>query len=241
VWYTQELEPSLVTSYNDEIGAGEKGGSMMPRELLTARGHSSRERILTQAAQLVYEKGVQGTSLDDICAAASVSKSQLYHYFTNKEDLVLAIIERQTSMVLAGQQPFLDHLDSWENLERWGTFLVASLEKRQCVGGCPVGSLASELADHNEASRVALVSSFDQWERYLIEGLTSMQEHGELRRDADQTELAVAVMASLQGGLLLSQTRKTTRPLQIALHAAFTYIRSFVLQNMVLSSHESKT
>jgi TetR/AcrR family transcriptional repressor of nem operon len=212
------------------IGAGEKGGSMMPRELLTARGHSSRERILTQAAQLVYEKGVQGTSLDDICAAASVSKSQLYHYFTNKEDLVLAIIERQTSMVLAGQQSFLDHLDSWENLERWGTFLVASLEKRQCIGGCPVGSLASELADHNEASRVALVSSFDQWERYLIVGLTSLQERGELRRDTDPAELAVAVMASLQGGLLLSQTCKTTRPLQIALHAAFMYVRSFAFQ-----------
>ena len=199
----------------------------MPRELLTPRGHSSRERILTQAAQLVYEKGVQGTSLDDIRAAASVSKSQLYHYFTNKEDLVLAIIERQTSMVLAGQQPFLDHLDSWENLERWGAFLVASQEKRQCVGGCPVGSLASELADHGEAGRVALVSSFDQWERYLIEGLTSLQERGELRRDADPAELAVAVMTSLQGGLLLSKTCKTTQPLQVALRAAFSYVRSF--------------
>lgn len=199
----------------------------MPRELLTPRGHSSRERILTQAAQLVYEKGVQGTSLDDIRAAASVSKSQLYHYFTNKDDLVLAIIERQTSIVLDGQQPFLAHLDSWENLEHWGTFLVASLEERQCVGGCPVGSLASELADHHEASRVALVSSFDQWEGYLIEGLASMQERGDLRRDADPVELAVAVMTSLQGGLLLSQTRKMTRPLHIALRAAFSYVRSF--------------
>ena len=199
----------------------------MPRELLTPRGHSSRERILTQATQLVYEKGVQGTSLDDIRAAASVSKSQLYHYFTNKEDLVLAVIKRQTSMVLDGQQPLLDHLDSWENLERWGEFLVADKEKRHCVGGCPVGSLASELADHDEASRVALVSSFDQWEGYLIEGLTAMQERGELRKDANPAELAVAVMTSLQGGLLLAKTCKTTQPLQIALRTAFSYVRSF--------------
>lgn len=199
----------------------------MPRELLTSRGHSSRERILTQAARLVYEKGVQGTSLDDIRMAASVSKSQLYHYFTNKEDLVLAIIERQTSMVLDGQQPFLAHLDSWENLERWVTFLIAAQEKSQCVGGCPVGSLASELADHDEASRVALVSSFDRWEGYLVAGLTAMQERGELRKDADPAELAVAVMTSLQGGRLLSQTRKTVQPLQIALHAALSYVRSF--------------
>ncbi len=199
----------------------------MPREFLTPRGYSSRERILTQAARLVYEKGVQGTTLDDICAATAVSKSQLYHYFANKEDLVLAIIERQTSMVLAGQQPLLDHLDSWENLERWGAFLVASTEKQQCIGGCPVGSLASELADHDEASRVALVSSFDQWEGYLIEGLTAMQTRGELRKDADPAELAVAVMTSLQGGLLLAKTCKTTQPLQIALRTAFSYVRSF--------------
>ena len=44
----------------------------MPREFLTPRGYSSRERILTQAARLVYEKGVQGTSLDDIRAATAV-------------------------------------------------------------------------------------------------------------------------------------------------------------------------
>ena len=192
----------------------------MLNELLTARGRSSRERILAQAAQLVGEKGVKSTSLDDICDAASVSKSQLYHYFANKDDLVLAIIGQQTSTILAAQQPLLNHLDSWENLERWGAFLVDFQAKRQCVGGCPVGSLASELADKSEASRVALVDSFDQWERYLSEGLTRMQARGELRTEADPAELAVAVMTSLQGGLLLSQTRKTTQPLQIALRAA---------------------
>ena len=74
---------------------------------------------------------------------------------------------------------------------------------------------------------MALVSSFDQWEGYLIEGLTAMQTRGELRKDADPAELAVAVMTSLQGGLLLAKTRKTTQPLQIALRTAFSYVRSF--------------
>lgn len=199
----------------------------MPRELLTTRGYTSRERILTQAAQLVHKKGVQSTSLDDICAAASVSKSQLYHYFTNKEDLVLAIIERLTNTVLIGQQPLLEHLDSWENLELWSTLLISIQEGSQCVGGCPIGSLASELSDQDEVARVALVSSFDRWEGYLREGLTRMQQQGDLRTDADPCELAVAMMTSLQGGLLLTQMRKTTQPLRIALHTALTYARSF--------------
>jgi TetR/AcrR family transcriptional repressor of nem operon len=199
----------------------------MPNEFLTARGRSSRERILAQAARLVGEKGVQNASLEDICVAASVSKSQLYHYFTNKEELVLAIIGRQTNDVLAAQHPLLDQLDSWENLERWGASLIALQEERHCAGGCPIGSLAGALADQDETARLVLVHSFDQWEQYLVQGFARMQERGELRANADPTDLAVAVMTSLQGGLLLTQTRKTTRPLQIALHTAFTYVRSF--------------
>lgn len=199
----------------------------MPNEFLTARGRSSRERILAQAARLVGEKGVQNTSLEDICVAASVSKGQLYHYFTNKEDLFLAIIERQTNAVLAAQHPWLDQLDSWENLERWSASLLAQQEERQCAGGCPIGSLASALVDQDEAARVMLVHSFDQWEHYLVQGFTRMQERGELRADANPSDLADAVMTSLQGGFLLSQTRRTTRPLQIAFQTAFTYVRSF--------------
>jgi len=199
----------------------------MSNEPSTPRGRDSRERIIAQSAQLIGEKGVHGTSLDDIRAAASVSKSQLYHYFTNKEDLIMAVIERQTTLVLDAQQPLLDHLDNWENLERWREAIIALQEERQCVGGCPIGSLASELADQDEAARILLAHSFDQWERYLLQGFTRMQERGDLRADADPAELAVAVMTSLQGGLLLTQTRKSTQPLRIALHTAFTYLRSF--------------
>jgi TetR/AcrR family transcriptional repressor of nem operon len=193
----------------------------------TSRGRSSRERILSHAAQLIGEQGVRGTSLDDIRLAASASKSQLYHYFANKEDLVQAVIGRQTTTVLDAQQPLLDQLDSWENLERWAARLITLQEERQCIGGCPIGSLASELADHDEAARIALVHSFDQWEHYLIKGLARMKERGNLRSDADPAELAIAIMSSVQGGLLLTQTRKTTYPFQIALRTALTYVRSF--------------
>ncbi|MBV9688880.1 MAG: TetR/AcrR family transcriptional regulator [Ktedonobacteraceae bacterium] len=203
------------------------GDCTISTEPQTSRGRSSRERILAHAAQLIGEQGVRGTSLDDIRLTAGASKSQLYHYFANKEDLVQAVIGRQTTNVLDAQQPLLDHLDSWENLERWAALLIALQEERQCVGGCPIGSLASELADHDEAARIALTNSFDRWEHYLVKGLTRMKERGDLRSDADPAELAAAIMTSLQGGLLLTQTRKNTYPLQIALRTAFAYVCSF--------------
>lgn len=173
---------------------------------------------------------MRGTSLDDIRQAASVSKSQLYHYFTNKGDLVRAVIGRQTNDVLEAQQPLLDHLDSWENLNCWAELIITLQAERHCIGGCPIGSLASELSDHDELARIALVGSFDQWEHYLYEGFRRMRERGDLRSEADPNELAVAVMTSLQGGFLLAQIRRTTRPLQVALHTALAYARSFAPQ-----------
>jgi AcrR family transcriptional regulator len=193
----------------------------------TRRGHASRERIIASAADLVGHYGVHGTSLDAVQAAAQASKSQLYHYFQNKEDLVRAVVARQTERVFAAQMPLLNELDSWVAIAAWFDALVALQDQRGCVGGCPIGSLASELADHSEAARRDLVDSFDRWEGYLVRSFAHMRERGELVPQAEPTTLAMAVMASIQGGLLLTQTRRTSHALQVALDAAMIYLRSY--------------
>jgi AcrR family transcriptional regulator len=195
----------------------------------TRRGQASRARIVEAAAELIFFQGVRGTSLDQVLAAARVSKSQLYHYFADKDDLVRAVIERQTDLVLAAQEPWLEHLDSWAAIRAWFDGLVRVQEDRGCVGGCAIGSLASELADQDEAARVELVASFDRWEGYLARGLARMRARGELRGDADPATLATAVMASVEGGLLLSQTRKDAKAIRRALDAALTYLRTFAI------------
>jgi TetR/AcrR family transcriptional repressor of nem operon len=200
---------------------------MMKPEPQTARGRATRERIVASAAELIGRDGVRATGLDEIRAAAQVSKSQLYHYFANKEELARAVVARQTERVLAVQMPNLEHLDSWEGIAGWFDRLVALLEQRHCIGGCPIGSLASELADHDEAARRDLVASFERWRRYLARGLERMQERGELATEADPTRLAVATLASIQGGLLLARTQRDTQPLRVALDAALAHLRIF--------------
>ena len=82
-----------------------------PRSL-TARGAATRARIVEAAADLIYAHGVEQTSLDEVMAASGVSKSQLYHYFADKDALVLDVISLQTERVLGAQRPHLDALDS---------------------------------------------------------------------------------------------------------------------------------
>jgi TetR/AcrR family transcriptional repressor of nem operon len=61
----------------------------------------------------------------------------------------------------------------------------------------------------------------------LREGLATMRRQGKLRRGADPAHLATAAMAAIQGGLLLTQTRRDPQQLHIALDAMYEYLRAF--------------
>lgn len=191
---------------------------------LTARGAATRARIIEAAADLVFIRGVAGTSLDDVMAASATSKSQLYHYFADKQALIRAVIGLQTARVLAAQGPCLEELDSLACLRRWRDAVVDMNRAIGGVGGCPIGSLAGELADQSEDARTLLAHSFQRWESYLVDGLQAMHDRGELAAEADPRDLATAIMAALQGGVLLAQTTRTSRPLELALDMAIEHV-----------------
>ncbi len=197
-----------------------------PARRLTAKGRATRARIVEAAAELVFAHGVARTGIDDVRRAAGVSASQLYHYFVDKDDLVRAVIAHQTDGVLDAQRPVLDHLDSFEALERWRDLLVAMQEQRQCAGGCPIGSIAAELADDDPEARADLAAGFERWEAPIRDGLARMRARGDLRADTDTDALALALLAALQGGLLLTQTRRDTLPLRTALDAMLAQIQA---------------
>jgi TetR/AcrR family transcriptional repressor of nem operon len=192
----------------------------------TSKGRATRDRILDTATELVFEHGVAGTTLDDVRTAAKVSKGQLYHYFADKDDLVHAVIDRTIQQVLEAQ-PRLRDLSSWTAIAGWFDDLVELQVDRHAVGGCPIGSLAGELAETDEQARAELAAGFDRWEAPLREGLEQMRAEGKLRRTANPARLATATLAAIQGGLVLTQTRRDPQQLRIALDAAYAYLRSF--------------
>ena len=190
---------------------------------LTARGAATRSRIVNAAADLIYAHGVDRTSLDEVMAKAGVSKSQLYHYFADKDALVLEVIALQTERVLSAQQPYLGALDSLRALQLWRDALV-QLNVRARAKGCPLGSLASELANESESARKRLAAGFEIWSDCIEHGLTKMRDRGALAASANPHELAVALLSAVQGGLLLSKTTQTIRPLEISIDMAIAHV-----------------
>ncbi|MFZ1994085.1 MAG: TetR/AcrR family transcriptional regulator [Solirubrobacteraceae bacterium] len=195
--------------------------SSSPRPL-TRKGRQTRQRIVTAAADLIFAQGVAHTTIEDVRAAADVSSSQLYHYFDDKPALVRAVIEHQADMIVAGQETF--DLSSLDGLRAWRDWVIEHQRKLNCSGGCPIGSLGSELAETDPQARAQLADGFKRWDAAIQSGLREMHARGRLTPDTDPDTLALALLAALQGGLLLTQIKRDTKPLQAALDAMLELI-----------------
>jgi TetR/AcrR family transcriptional regulator, transcriptional repressor for nem operon len=189
----------------------------------TARGRATRERIVVAASELIAERGVAETSLDDVIERAGVSKSQLYHYFEDRSALMRAVVDHNSEGVLGLLGPVED---GWRAMRAWLDSMVELQVERAGCGGCPIGSLVPQLAESDEQARIALADSFSRWEALLRDSISSMQADGLLDSRADPDQLATATLAAIQGGLLLTQTRRDPGQLAIALDAAYANLRA---------------
>ncbi len=108
--------------------------------------------------------------MDDVRAATDASKSQLYHYFTDKSALARARHRRQVQQVLLAQQPEPHSIDFMAALRRWRDRIIA-LNEQTGAAGCPLGRLASALSNSDLSARADLVTGFTAWQEQLAAGL----------------------------------------------------------------------
>jgi AcrR family transcriptional regulator len=210
-----------------------------PRTPATRKGQETRQRIIDATTDLIFERGVGEVSLDDVRAATGTSKSQLYHYFVDKSQLVHAVIQCQRERVLGNHRPTFESLDSLNQLKRWRDMIVSRQAARSCRSGCPLATLASGLIDVDEDARTQLVEIFSSWRQLIAEGIAHMVERGVLRSDADPEALATSVLASLQGGLLLAEVDRDTKCLEIALDEALAHVGTFATTKAELRTSKS--
>jgi AcrR family transcriptional regulator len=203
--------------------------------MVTRKGQLTRDRIVAEAAALMFTKGVAGTSTEDVRAAAGVSASQIYHYFTDKRSLTRAVIAFQTDAILGFQEPQLARLDDVDALRDWAATIVEFQRANDFHGGCPLGSLASELAEGDDEAREDLASSYRRWHGAIRDGLAAMRQRGELAADADVERLATTLLTALQGGLLLAKTLRDGEPLETALNTVIDHVASFAVSGGIRS------
>ncbi|MBI3804386.1 MAG: TetR family transcriptional regulator C-terminal domain-containing protein [Nitrospirae bacterium] len=175
-----------------------------------AKGDETKRKILETACDLFYLRGYHGTSIDDILKACRVKKGNLYFHFKSKEALGLSVIDMYGSVMIPFFQETLRGKGS--ALSRlFGLFQAQErrLKSARFKGGCPLGNLALELADHHDGFRRKLDAIFDAWAREVEQLLKEAQKEGEIKKSVDPKQMATFVVAVLEGGILLAKTKKS--------------------------------
>ncbi len=165
------------------------------------RSATNRNRILQTAGEMLYRQGYNSTSVDDIAAAAGVSKSNFYYHFPSKEDLGLAVLAVRREQL---ERLLLDtlHDETLAPIVRLRRFVGALLDRHETQlerRGCPFGNLVAEMTEHSERMRCFLSGVFGELTADLSRVIREAQANNEVRSDADADELAVLLVQAIQG------------------------------------------
>lgn len=195
---------------------------------LTAKGRATRDRIVQAAAQLIVAEGLSASNLENVRRAASVSGSQLAHYFADKAALIRTVIRRQIGVVLDfHRQPALRGLESFDDFERWIDLNMRYLRRIGYFGTPTYHALTAQLAKSDDTTRDALAAGYRQWIELLEQAIQRMKDGGLLVRDAEPRELALVIIAAHQGGGVLTFTYQEEWPHADAIRFAVNYLRLF--------------
>jgi AcrR family transcriptional regulator len=183
---------------------------------LTPRGAATRDRIVTGAAALLREHGVDEVSLDDIRTATATSKSQLFHYFpTGRSELLLAVAQHEASAVLRDQEPHLSTLGPPSSWTAWRDVVIARYEAQGTR--CPLAALTRQLAPSNPEVQSIVAALLKSWLERLTEGARRAGA-------ADPERLGLVLLAAVQGGVGILLATGDSTALRIALDAALTEV-----------------
>src|SRR5437868_10813064 len=160
---------------------------------------STRERLVTTAMTLFWEKGYDSTSVADVLHKAGVNSGSLYHFFPGKQDLLIAVLD----MYHRGIGPMLLE-PAWKGVEDPVERIFSLLARyrrgivmTQCTYGCPIGSLALEIHEPDPPVREALARNFGAWVAAIEACLEAARDR--LPAATDRRGLAEVVLTTMEG------------------------------------------
>ncbi|WP_239127723.1 TetR/AcrR family transcriptional regulator [Asanoa siamensis] len=191
---------------------------------MTRKGVATRQRIVEGAAAEIRERGIAETTLDHVRARTGTSKSQLFHYFPDGKDQLLLMVARyEADRVLTDQQPQLGDLTSWPAWQGWRDRVV----DRYLTQGmdCPLSGVIAQLGRTTPGAAAVVSELMTRWRSEIAAGIRHMQEIGEVDPGLDADRSAKALLAGIQGGVMVMLATGRIDHLEAALDMGIESLR----------------
>ena len=172
------------------------------------RSSTARARLVESAGARIHASSYATASVEELCADAGVQKGSFYYFFPSKRDLALAAIDDQWSSTQTTilEPAFAPDLEPLERIARFFRS-VADRQRADVVLGCPFGNLAAELGTQDQVIRDRVREVFGGYQAYFEQALREAAADGCTKlRETDVAGVAQALLAYLQGALLLAKT-----------------------------------
>lgn len=186
---------------------------------MKTKGELTRERILEVARSLFNTKGFNATSISDLVDATGMQKGSLYFHFAGKDDIAREVLREATEEFMA----FLDKALSGDNPGlALDSFFRSALNKHLAtgfVGGCIFGNTALEMSDSNPEFAGHIARVFDDWTDKIDVVVQRAQQKGQIRTDITSTVVAQNIIATIEGGIMMSRLKKDERPMRECLES----------------------
>lgn len=180
---------------------------------LSEKGKQTRQSILMSAFELFHASGIHAVTIDDILKESGTGKSQFYYHFSNKDDLIHALLQHAHGMIRDGNT-HLQPIHSWKEFKDWLHAMIDKHESHQCQRACPIGQIVGQLSEEDELFRQDMRLIFDAITDFPRDFFVSLKARNELRDGADPDAMASFCVAAMQGAGLFSKLDRNTERLQ---------------------------
>lgn len=184
-------------------------------EIKTLKGEQKSEELLEKGMEILWSKGYNATSVNDIVQAADVPKGSFYFYFDSKEDFAVKALDTYFAKNYLPAKEILDDTSRSpkQRLLDFYEFRCAVLKNElECKMGCLACNLGTEMAEHSEKIRSAIVAKEDKIRNEIAQVVHEAQINGEMDNDLEPRDIVAFFEDAGKGAMTTMKELRSAYP-----------------------------